>query len=266
MLASQQWQGKAEAASDQYSLGCLFFELLTGKKPYSGGSPGHYLYLHTHQAAPSPRKLNGLVPHDLETVCLKCLDKEPAKRYADCRTLAEDLARWQRGEPVTARRVSWAERCLRWSKRNPLAAGLAAAFLGTLLLGIGAATGLALWALAEAGLKEKEASNAKRAEDQAKKDAEAARTAGIAAENAAEQARMDRDRAEDEKKKFTTKGLINKKVYHQGRKRADSLLEFQVNEVPQRVTEIQRNPFQPSVDIPNHLGDFHESPAGTGPG
>ncbi len=186
-MAPEQWQNQAEAASDQYSLGCLFFELLTGTKPFSGGSPGHYLYLHTHQAASSPRKLNRQVPRDLETVCLKCLEKEPGKRYADCGALAEDLARWQWGEPVTARRVGWAERCWRWSKRNPLAAGLTAAFVGTLLLGAGVGTGLAAWAMAEAG-------NARRAEDQSKKDAEAARTA-------AEQAGKDRDRAEEATKK-----------------------------------------------------------------
>ncbi len=179
-MAPEQWQGQAKPASDQYSLGCLLFELLTGRLPFTGGTPEQYLFLHTQRPAPSPRKFNGSVPRDLETVCLKCLEKEAGQRYADCGALAEDLARWQRGEPVTARRVGWAERCWRWSQRNPLAAGLAAAFLGTLLLGAGVATGLALWALAEAG-------NAKRAEEQSQKEAG--------------QARQDRDRAEDEKKK-----------------------------------------------------------------
>ncbi len=100
----EQWRGQAEARSDQYSLGVLLFELLTGRLPFSGSSTDHYLLLHTQIAAPSPRKFRPELPRDLETVCLKCLEKEPGKRYADCAALAEDLARWQRGEPVTARR------------------------------------------------------------------------------------------------------------------------------------------------------------------
>jgi serine/threonine protein kinase len=93
-MAPEQWQGKAQPASDQYSLGCLFFELLTGRLPFSGGSPGHYLFLHAHEPAPSPRKFNPRLPRDLETICLKCLEKEPSRRYADCQELADDLRRY----------------------------------------------------------------------------------------------------------------------------------------------------------------------------
>ncbi len=139
-MAPEQWQNQAEPASDQYSLGCLLFELLTGKKPFSGGTPGHYLFLHTHQAAPSPRKLNGQVPRDLETVCLKCLEKEPAKRYADCGALAEDLARFQAGLPVQARPVGKLERTWRWCRRNPVVAFLVAVVLVLLVAVTGVST------------------------------------------------------------------------------------------------------------------------------
>ncbi len=90
-MAPEQWRGQAEAKSDQYSLGVLLFELLTGRPPFSGSSTDHYLLLHTQVAAPSPRKRRPDLPRDLETVCLKCLEKEPAKRYGSCSELAEDL-------------------------------------------------------------------------------------------------------------------------------------------------------------------------------
>ena len=67
-MAPEQWEGQAVAASDQYSLGCLLFELLTGQLPFAGGSPAHYLLLHTKQAAPSPREFNPKMPRDLETI------------------------------------------------------------------------------------------------------------------------------------------------------------------------------------------------------
>src|SRR5262249_2765918 len=104
-MAPEQGRGEAEAASDQYSLGCLFFEMLTGQLPFAGQSQAHYVFRHEHEPAPSPRKFHAGVPLDLETVCLKCLEKEPQKRYADCQALSDDLRRWLEGEPIVARRV-----------------------------------------------------------------------------------------------------------------------------------------------------------------
>jgi hypothetical protein len=128
--APEQWRGEAGVASDQYSLGCLLFEVLTGEKPFVGASTEHYLMLHTQVAPPSPRKYQPELPRDLETICLKCLEKEPGRRYVDCQALADDLRRWLEGEPVTARRPGMAERLMRWSRRNPALAGL----LGVTLL------------------------------------------------------------------------------------------------------------------------------------
>ncbi len=133
--APEQWQGKAGPGSDQYSLGCLLFELLTGQTPFAGGNDGHYMFLHLNEPPPSPRRLRAEVPRDLETVCLKCLQKEPARRYADCQALADDLRRWLEGEPIAARRVGRIESAVKWVRRNPVVARLLAAVIVAVVLG-----------------------------------------------------------------------------------------------------------------------------------
>ena len=120
----EQWRGQASAASDQYSLGCLLFELVTGRVPFRGGSNEHYMLLHTQHAPPAPRALVPSCPRDVETICLKCLEKEPARRYADCQRLADDLRRWLEGEPIQARPPGFAERALKWTRRRPALASL----------------------------------------------------------------------------------------------------------------------------------------------
>jgi formylglycine-generating enzyme required for sulfatase activity/tRNA A-37 threonylcarbamoyl transferase component Bud32 len=135
-MAPEQWHGRAEAVSDQYSLGCLLFELLTGRLPFRGGSTEHYMLLHLKEAPPSPRSLRPGVPRDLETICLKCLEKEPGQRYPDCQALADDLRRFLDGEPVTARRPGPGERLVKWARRSPAVAGLTAAVLLVTVLGM----------------------------------------------------------------------------------------------------------------------------------
>jgi len=138
-MAPEQMAGEAVAASDQYSLGCSLHELLTGQTPFSG-PPELQMLLHQTQQPPSPRKQNRHVPRDLETICLKCLEKEPARRYADCQALAEDLRRFLAGELVRARRVSRWEQTWRWARRNPGVAMLSGATALSLL--VAAALGL----------------------------------------------------------------------------------------------------------------------------
>src|SRR5262249_37282923 len=136
--------------SDQYALGCVFFEMLTGQTPFGGKDVAHYAFLHSQKPAPSPRQIRPEVPRDVETICLKCLEKEPGRRYAGCQDLADDLRRWLDGEPVQARRASLGERLVKWSRRNPAVAALTAAVAMLLFVGTVVAWGLAAWALGEA--------------------------------------------------------------------------------------------------------------------
>ncbi len=123
----------ADARSDVYSLGVMLFELLTGERPFRG-STRMLLHQILINDAPNPRKLNGQVPKDLETICLKCLEKAPDRRYQTAGDLRDDLQRYLQGEPVTARPITNLARAWRWCRRKPLVAGLCATVAVLLLL------------------------------------------------------------------------------------------------------------------------------------
>ncbi len=116
--------------SDLYSLGAVLYHLLTGRPPFMGDSIPAVLAQVESVEPIRPDRLNATIPKDLQTICLKCLEKSPDRRYGSAVELADELGRFLRNEPVLARPVSWLERAWRWSRRRPAIAGL----LVTLLL------------------------------------------------------------------------------------------------------------------------------------
>ncbi len=128
----------ASPHSDLYGLGALLYECLTGRAPFVGDSAPAILAQLGAAEPPPPRLLQPGIPRDLETICLRCLHKIPGRRYATAGALADDLARFLRGEPIAARPVGRAEKIVRWGRRNPgaaLFAGIAAGLLLTLAIG-----------------------------------------------------------------------------------------------------------------------------------
>src|SRR5262249_55261311 len=133
-MAPEQAAGKVRdtgPAADVYALGALLYECLTGRPPFAG--PQHVVLVSVLSDEPvPPSRLVPKVPADLETICLKCLSKEPARRSASAEELANDLRRYQAGEPIRARPVGAVERAVKWARRRPALAAL----LGVVVLAL----------------------------------------------------------------------------------------------------------------------------------
>jgi eukaryotic-like serine/threonine-protein kinase len=130
-------EGKIGPATDVYALGAILYEMLTGRPPFKAEQPMETMRQVLSDEPVSPSRLRPRLPRDLETICLKCLHKEPARRYATAEALADELRRFLEGRPIQTRRSSAVERSWRWCRRNPWPT--VAAFLLT-IVAIGSTT------------------------------------------------------------------------------------------------------------------------------
>jgi len=128
------------SATDVYGLGAVFYQLLTGNPPFAGGTTYETIKLLENTEARPPRLLNPKVDRDLSTICLKCLEKDPKRRYSSALALVEDLEHWLNHEPIQARHTGIFARGRKWVRRNPTSALLAAS-----LMALAAAAGWILW-------------------------------------------------------------------------------------------------------------------------
>jgi WD40 repeat protein len=145
-MAPEQAEGKVVgAAADIHALGALLYQMLTGRPPFLAASALDTLLRVRHEEPVSPSVLQPRTPRDLATICLKCLQKDPARRYAGAQALADDLHRFLNGVPVQARPVGRAERLWRWCRRNPAVATLTAVVATLLAAAALSATGLAIY-------------------------------------------------------------------------------------------------------------------------
>ena len=128
------------SATDIYGLGAVLYQLLTGHPPFAGGTTYETIKLLLETEPRPPRLWNAKVDRDLSTICLKCLEKSPQRRYSSALALAEDLERWLRHEPILARRTGIVHRGKKWLQRNPTAAGIT-----VLSLALITAVGVIVW-------------------------------------------------------------------------------------------------------------------------
>ncbi len=204
-MAPEQAAGDLERVgplSDVYSLGAVLYAMLTGHPPFRAASLAETLRQVQQTEPVSPRYINPAVDRDLETICLKCLQKEPQRRYASAQVLADDLKRFLDGQPIHARPVGLAERALRWCRREPRQAGLLGVIAALLVTLAGFGYGVALresrLRVEEKKLRKEAEAATTRAEKEARE--KAAALTQVAAEKATAE-RLAREKAQEAEEK-----------------------------------------------------------------
>lgn len=227
-MSPEQARGEADSVgprSDQYSLGTVLYELLTGRRPFDG-SGAVVIARVAADDPPPPQSIDPEIPADLDAICRKAMDRDPSRRYSDSMLLAVDLDRWLRGDPARARPLSAAQRLKRWAKRRPLVASLTG-LVAILLLGA-MTSGLTAAVLTLSSKNELQ-----RRLDDAQQQAELTRALTKQAEEAAESARVQTEAANRELERAqAAKDMLERAVADR-----DRLVEAKIQD-EDRLTEL----------------------------
>ncbi len=222
-MAPEQAMGEVHqigSVTDVYALGAMLYEMITGRPPFLAATPMDTVMQVARDEPLAPSQLQPTVARDLETICLKCLQKERGKRYSTAAALADDLRRFQHNEPITARPVSRAERLARWCRRNPNFAALNAVIALLIVAGLAGA------GFAYVRIKHE------------KDDAVAARQTAETSELAAKAARNRAELAEDDAKRSEQIAMQNAELATANAKLASDQTELALDALKTVVTEV----------------------------
>ncbi len=168
-------RGDVGPAADVYALGATLYCMVTGRPPFQAATAMETVLQVIGEEPVAPRRLNATIPRDVETICLKCLEKDPRRRYPSAAALGDDLRRYLAGEPISARPVTRLERAVKWARRRPAIAGL----LGLVALVAAVGLGGVLWQWRQAvlarGIAELESKRAKAQTELAERESERAK-------------------------------------------------------------------------------------------
>jgi WD40 repeat protein len=206
MAPEQAWGKSREAGPpcDVYALGAILYEMLTGRPPFKGETPMDTMLQVVSEEPVAPRRLQPKVPAELETVCLKCLEKDTKKRYASAADLADDLQRFLDGEPIAARPAGPRERLVKWARRRPAVAALSLLCLAAVVAGL---SGI-LWQWGVAVAEKRRAQE----QEQIARSAQALADANAAAEKNARAAEAAQRRQTEQALRRAEKSLYNQRI------------------------------------------------------